>query len=120
MDKLIDAKSEISEVKGTVSDVNIRLIQTEADNKLRFINLDDAQKKLCSSAEDIGKFSAEFARLAEENKLLTKENQTLSRENTELAERNAKLVNDKTHLVAYIKTEQMQHDEAKGDWEPER
>lgn len=118
LDKVMDAKSEISEVKKTVTDVNIRLIQSDADNKVHFANLNDAQKRLCSSAEDIGKFSAEFARLAEENKLLTKENQTLNRENTELAEQNAKLVNDKTHLVAYIKTEQMQHDEAQGG--PER
>jgi len=119
LDKLVDAKSEIREVKKTVSDVNIRLIQTEADNKLRFINLDDAQKKLCSSAEDIGKFSAEFTRLAEENKLLTKQNEALSRENAELAEQNADLVNDKMHLVAYIQDEKMQHEETNEDWEQE-
>lgn len=112
LEKVIDTKSEIGEVRKTVSDVNIRLIQADADNKLRFINLDDAQKKLCSSAEDIGKFSEEFMRLAAENKQLTEENKSLSRENADLIKQN-------TELIEYIRAERMQQSEAHEDYEPE-
>lgn len=89
LEKVADTKSEVNEVKKTVTDVNIRLIQADADNKVRFANLDDAQKQLCSSAENMGKFADEFMRMAAENKLLHEQNTQLTR--------------DKAELIAYIK-----------------
>lgn len=105
LEKVADTKSEVTEVKKTVSDVNIRLIQADADNKVRFANLDDTQKQLCGSAENMGKFADEFMRMAAENKLLREQNAQLSR--------------DKAELVAYIKSHDMDYDRGNDDYEPE-
>lgn len=75
---------EVTEVRTTLTGLKDRIIEYETEQKARFSNLDDAQKKLCGSAEDIGKFSAEFSKLATENKLLAEENRNLIVERDDL------------------------------------
>ncbi|MEA4894780.1 MAG: hypothetical protein VB064_05920, partial [Oscillospiraceae bacterium] len=75
---------EIGEVKTTLLGFNNRFIESVSEQKTQFATLDDAQKKLCSSAEDIGKFSTEFSKLVNENKQLREENKNLTNEKAEL------------------------------------
>lgn len=103
---------KVSQVFNTLYGINEHIIIYEAERKARFSNLDDAQKKLYSSAEDIGKFSEEFMRLAADNKLLTEKNISLSRENAELIEQNTK-------LIEFLEAERMHCNEAQEDYEPE-
>ncbi|MEA4896091.1 MAG: hypothetical protein VB064_12655, partial [Oscillospiraceae bacterium] len=78
---------EIGEVKTTLLGFNNRFIESVSEQKTQFATLDDAQKKLCSSAEDIGRFSTEFSKLVNENKQLREENKNLTIKNRDLANR---------------------------------
>lgn len=79
-----DIKNEIihahNNVYGTLNGLKERIIESEVEQRIRASNLDEAQKKLCSNAEDIGKFSVEFKRLVTENRLLQEENKALIHE----------------------------------------
>ncbi|MEA4894779.1 MAG: hypothetical protein VB064_05915 [Oscillospiraceae bacterium] len=75
---------EVTEVRSVLSGLKDRIIENESLQKVHFTNLDDAQKKLCSSAEDIGKFAAEFSKLVNENKQLREENKNLTIKNDNL------------------------------------
>jgi len=102
IEKLSGTKTEVTEIRQTVSEVRIQLVQNEADRKAQYANLTDAQKKLCDSAENIGKFSGEFQRLVTTNRGLAEENTRLKEELLRMTEENEALKEENLKSLGMI------------------
>lgn len=88
LERSADMKSSMSSMCGIIQEDRLQRTKDQAEQKIQYASLSDAQKHLDDHAREIGKFADEFRRLAAENTELKSEKQSLSRENQHLREQN--------------------------------
>lgn len=91
LERTIDSKTTVQKMADVLNDVDRRMLQAEVEHSKQFLSLDSQQRQLVRSAEDIGKFSEAFLKLATEKSALEQQIQTLRKENADPRRKNATL-----------------------------
>lgn len=94
--------SQVADVWKTLAAVDARLAQTDADRKLNYANLPDAQKALVESAANVGRFSDAFLKISDENNRLKQENAQLQQQKAEIRQESQQLRQENARLRAVI------------------